>query len=153
MGKTNMGDPFVSFFPSHLLTSDWRWWIQVGPVLDHTGNHEPFKGQYISAGYAGHSMPRAFTWYVLSQTFKSPTSDRLCVISSLQIVVDMIMCDKAWKKWDSPKWLPHRYLTENILDSRPMYLDPSTLINYSSLLMADFWVTHIVSLCWPLHYV
>ena len=58
-------------------------------------------------------MPRAFAWYVLSQTFKSPTSDHLCVISSSQIVVDMIMCDKAQKKWDLPEWLPDRYLTEN----------------------------------------
>ena len=48
-----------------------------------------------------------------SQTFKSPTSDRPCVISSSQIVADMIMCDKAQKKWDLPEWLPDRYLTEN----------------------------------------
>ena len=56
----------------------------------------------------GHSLGMYF-----SQTFKLPTFDCFCIISSSQIVVDMIMCDKARKKWDLPEWLPDRYLTEN----------------------------------------
>ncbi|KAG6856519.1 hypothetical protein H0H87_003607 [Tephrocybe sp. NHM501043] len=43
MGYTKIGDPFV------------------GPVIGYNGA-EQFKGQYISAGYTGHGMTRAFAW-------------------------------------------------------------------------------------------
>jgi hypothetical protein len=45
MAYTKLGDPLV------------------GPVLD-ASNHE-LAGQWISAGYSGHGMPRAFSWYGL----------------------------------------------------------------------------------------
>jgi hypothetical protein len=35
---------------------------QVGPVLNVDGDAERYKGQFISAGYSGHGMPRAFGW-------------------------------------------------------------------------------------------
>ncbi|KAL1701787.1 FAD dependent oxidoreductase [Schizophyllum commune] len=49
MGFTRLGVPFV------------------GPVLDKTKSEtdaETFKGQYISAGYTGHGMPKAYAWCV-----------------------------------------------------------------------------------------
>lgn len=39
--------------------------IQVGPVID-PAHPDAHKGQYISAGYTGHGMPRAFSWCVIS---------------------------------------------------------------------------------------
>ncbi|KAG6859108.1 hypothetical protein C0991_001344 [Blastosporella zonata] len=45
MGYTKIGDPLV------------------GPVVGADGrNSDEFKGQYMSAGYTGHGMPRAFAW-------------------------------------------------------------------------------------------
>ena len=46
-GQNKYGGSIYKLFPSHPLTGDWRWWNQVGPILNHTGNHKPFKGQYI----------------------------------------------------------------------------------------------------------
>ncbi|KAI8985631.1 FAD dependent oxidoreductase [Trametes punicea] len=43
MGYTKTGDPFV------------------GPVID-PANPEAYKGQYVSAGFTGHGMPRTFSW-------------------------------------------------------------------------------------------
>ena len=57
-------------------------------------------------------MPRAFTWYVLL-TKSSTCSPTVFVMFSAQIVIDMIMCDRAQKVWKIPEWLPERYLTEN----------------------------------------
>ena len=35
----------------------------VGPVIDPSAEHkDTYKGQYISAGYTGHGMPRAYAW-------------------------------------------------------------------------------------------
>ena len=35
----------------------------VGPVIDPSAeNKDAYKGQYISAGYTGHGMPRAYAW-------------------------------------------------------------------------------------------
>ncbi len=34
---------------------------QVGPVIDPS-NPKGYEGQYISAGYTGHGMPRAYAW-------------------------------------------------------------------------------------------
>lgn len=48
---------------------------QVGPVIDPS-NPEPktYVGQYITAGFSGHGMPRAFAWYVdLLQFFETNT--------------------------------------------------------------------------------
>ncbi|KAG6889551.1 hypothetical protein C0995_016678 [Termitomyces sp. Mi166 len=53
MGYTKVGDPFV------------------GPVVDpaQPQSEEYFKGQYISAGYTGHGMPRGYAWWVPSSGF------------------------------------------------------------------------------------
>ena len=49
MGFTSSRDPFV------------------GPVYDLSSSiKEELVGQYISAGYTGHGMPRAFGWSVFS---------------------------------------------------------------------------------------
>ncbi|KAG7448005.1 FAD dependent oxidoreductase [Guyanagaster necrorhizus] len=72
MGYTKMGDPFV------------------GPVIDpsHPEGHE---GQYISAGYTGHGMPRAY--------------------ACAEAIATMILTDMSKKEWIRPEWLPERYLT------------------------------------------
>ncbi|KAL4063858.1 FAD dependent oxidoreductase [Scleroderma citrinum] len=76
MGYTAMADPFV------------------GPVIDlATGNNADFKGQYISAGYGGHGMPRAF--------------------ACAEVVAQMIIAELAGREWNHPPWLPKRYLTWN----------------------------------------
>jgi hypothetical protein len=36
---------------------------QVGPVLDGSQPDGAYEGQFISAGYNGHGMTRAFAWY------------------------------------------------------------------------------------------
>lgn len=38
--------------------------VQVGPVFDPAKPEsvEEYKGQYMSAGYSGHGMPRGFAW-------------------------------------------------------------------------------------------
>jgi len=82
MGKTKMQDPFV------------------GPVLDIDGGAERYKGQFISAGYSGHGMPRAF--------------------GCAEVVVDMIIAEIAGGKWSLPDWLPERFLTRNrVLNEEP----------------------------------
>lgn len=62
MGFTRLKDPFVlssAAQVSHLFTH----WLQVGPVVGpYKTDIDNFKGQYISAGYSGHGMPRAFAW-------------------------------------------------------------------------------------------
>ncbi|KAI0782801.1 FAD dependent oxidoreductase [Abortiporus biennis] len=73
MGYTKSGDPFV------------------GPVVDERGEHGSYDGQYISAGYTGHGMPRAF--------------------ACAQAVAGMIVSDIVGKSWTLPKWLPRNYLT------------------------------------------
>ncbi|KAI1787022.1 FAD dependent oxidoreductase [Ganoderma leucocontextum] len=76
MGFTTTGDPFV------------------GPVLDSsTGKPDSFKGQYISAGYSGHGMPRAY--------------------GCAEAVAGMIVADIRGKEWSIPDWLPRHFLTEN----------------------------------------
>ncbi|EPQ56208.1 FAD dependent oxidoreductase [Gloeophyllum trabeum ATCC 11539] len=67
MGFTAIGDPFV------------------GPI------GERFEGQYISAGYSGHGMPRAF--------------------SCAEVVAQMIVASLLGSEWAPPEWLPKRYLT------------------------------------------
>ncbi|KAK7451085.1 hypothetical protein VKT23_012761 [Stygiomarasmius scandens] len=70
MGFTKTKDPFV------------------GPVLYAD---EDLKGQYVSAGYSGHGMPRAF--------------------SCAQAVSSMILADMFGETWKAPSWLPERFLT------------------------------------------
>ncbi|THU94716.1 FAD dependent oxidoreductase [Dendrothele bispora CBS 962.96] len=74
MGFTKMKDPFV------------------GPVLENSlGTSDKFKGQYVSVGYSGHGMPRAFS----------------CAL----IVSSMIIAEMFEETWEAPAWLPERYLT------------------------------------------
>ncbi|KAL1752994.1 hypothetical protein FB107DRAFT_277145 [Schizophyllum commune] len=78
MGFTRLGVPFV------------------GPVSDKTkgkANAEEYKGQYISAGYTGHGMPKAY--------------------SCGEAVASMIVADMRNETWQQPDWLPDRYLTLN----------------------------------------
>ncbi|KAH9930477.1 FAD dependent oxidoreductase [Epithele typhae] len=73
MGYTSVGDPFV------------------GPLEPLEGSS--FKGQYISAGFSGHGMPRTF--------------------ASVQAAVEMILADLHEEEWKQPEWLPDRFLTRN----------------------------------------
>jgi len=78
MGFTVVGDPFV------------------GPVVDkYMATQDAYKGQYISAGYSGHGMPRAFG----------------CAAA----LADMIVAEMSGrgKEWKSPEWLPEHFLTRN----------------------------------------
>ncbi|KAK0463925.1 FAD dependent oxidoreductase-domain-containing protein [Desarmillaria tabescens] len=74
MGFTKMGDPFV------------------GPVID-SSNPKGYEGQYISAGYTGHGMPRAY--------------------ACAEAISTMILTDMSKKEWTRPEWLPKRYLTSS----------------------------------------
>ncbi|KAG6809057.1 hypothetical protein H0H92_001768 [Tricholoma furcatifolium] len=74
MGYTKTGDPFV------------------GPVLGPANTSE-FEGQYISAGYTGHGMPRAF--------------------ACAEAVAGLIVADMKGETetWTPPEWLPRHFLT------------------------------------------
>ncbi|KAJ8489926.1 hypothetical protein ONZ51_g2654 [Trametes cubensis] len=74
MGYTKTGDPFV------------------GPVID-PANPDAYKGQYISADFAGHGMPRTF--------------------SCAEAVAQMILADLQGKEWIILEWLPHYHRTQN----------------------------------------
>ncbi|KAJ7024860.1 FAD dependent oxidoreductase [Mycena alexandri] len=65
----------------------------VGPVVDQSefAAGEKFKGQYISAGYSGHGMPRAF--------------------SCAAIVAGMVVADISGSRWEVPEWFPEVFLT------------------------------------------
>lgn len=73
MGFTKTGDPFV------------------GPVVDPSGDEKPFEGQYLSAGFSGHGMPRAF--------------------ACAEAVAGMIASSMLGRSWTIPDWLPRHYLT------------------------------------------
>ncbi|KAK7050022.1 hypothetical protein VNI00_005454 [Paramarasmius palmivorus] len=76
MGYTKMTDPFV------------------GPLLDPLEpQSKKYEGQFISAGYTGHGMPRAF--------------------SCAEAVASMIASEINNTLWKAPEWLPDRYLTWN----------------------------------------
>ncbi|KAH9852000.1 FAD dependent oxidoreductase [Lenzites betulinus] len=77
MGYTKTGDPFV------------------GPVIDSASSGAYYNGQYVSAGYTGHGMPRAF--------------------SCAEAVVQMMLADISGKEWTVPDWLPRHHLTQNRL--------------------------------------
>ncbi|THH27691.1 hypothetical protein EUX98_g6497 [Antrodiella citrinella] len=79
MGYTQSGDPFV------------------GPVVDSkqiSAESNEFDGQFVSAGYTGHGMPRAF--------------------ACAQVVADMIMADIQRKPFQIPEWFPKSYLTREL---------------------------------------
>ncbi|KAJ6480957.1 FAD dependent oxidoreductase-domain-containing protein [Mycena sanguinolenta] len=64
----------------------------VGPVLgSHTSTSSNYKGQFISAGYAGHGMPRAF--------------------GCAEVAVQMISDELTGREWGSPAWFPKPFLT------------------------------------------
>ncbi|KAH9933172.1 FAD dependent oxidoreductase [Epithele typhae] len=73
MGFTSIGDPFV------------------GPLEPLEGRS--FKGQYISAGFSGHGMPRTF--------------------ASAQSAAQMILANLHGETWAQPEWIPDRFLTWN----------------------------------------
>lgn len=79
MGFTKLHDPFV------------------GPVLDLNdtdSSKNSFEGQYISAGYTGHGMPRTY--------------------ACAEAVVSLILHELGGgtrDDWVRPNWLPARYLT------------------------------------------
>ncbi|KAL1659566.1 FAD dependent oxidoreductase [Schizophyllum commune] len=70
MGFTRLGVPFVS---------------------KASTDAETFKGQYISAGYTGHGMPKAY--------------------ACAEAAASMIVADIKNETWKQPAWLPDRYLT------------------------------------------
>lgn len=72
MGYTKSHDPFV------------------GPVYDPETGYA-LHGQFVSAGYTGHGMPRAF--------------------ACAQAVSQMIVAEVAKKTWSLPPWLPKSYVT------------------------------------------
>ncbi|GLB41219.1 putative FAD dependent oxidoreductase [Lyophyllum shimeji] len=74
MGYTALGDPFV------------------GPVVNPKSSQpDEFKGQYISAGYTGHGMPRAY--------------------ACAEVVAGMVAADMTGDTWRAPEWLPQHFLT------------------------------------------
>ncbi|KAJ7817054.1 FAD dependent oxidoreductase [Mycena olivaceomarginata] len=77
MGFTKSRDPFV------------------GPVIDisNPDAQSLFEGQYISAGYSGHGMPRAF--------------------SCAAIVASMVASDISGRGWEVPAWFPKAFLTSS----------------------------------------
>ncbi|CAO1619569.1 unnamed protein product [Parajaminaea phylloscopi] len=68
----------------------------VGPVPDAPSNAEStqgaLKGQYVSAGYSGHGMSRAY--------------------SCAEVVVDMICAEEMGQQWQAPSWFPLAFLTQ-----------------------------------------
>jgi hypothetical protein len=67
MGYTKLGDPFVrtsNLCPELVTELSVCVNQKVGPVCDPSQPERGFKGHFISAGYGGHGMPRAFAWYV-----------------------------------------------------------------------------------------
>ena len=73
------------------------------------GSRFTYQGQYISAGYTGHGMPRAFAWYVFTCAFSYVlVADPL---GSAEAVSGMIYADMTQQKWSAPDWFPLHYLT------------------------------------------
>ncbi|KAK7685831.1 hypothetical protein QCA50_011177 [Cerrena zonata] len=74
LSYTKSGDPFV------------------GPVIDPAYPENPaHEGQFVSAGYSGHGMPRAY--------------------ACAEAVSQMVVADIKKEKWELPDWLPTNYLT------------------------------------------
>ncbi|CAE6471225.1 unnamed protein product [Rhizoctonia solani] len=91
MGFTRSGDPMASFHckyaRTYSITSP-----QVGPVFASPGDQLP--GHYISAGYSGHGMPRAF--------------------ACAEVVAQMIEAEMRGVDYlphGLPEWMPRHMLT------------------------------------------
>ncbi|KAJ6592222.1 FAD dependent oxidoreductase-domain-containing protein [Mycena vulgaris] len=69
----------------------------VGPVLDAARAPGAYAGQYISAGYTGHGMPRAF--------------------ACAEAVVGMLAAELAGHAWTPPAWFPRPFLP-SVRDAR-----------------------------------
>ncbi|KAG6381864.1 FAD dependent oxidoreductase [Boletus reticuloceps] len=68
----------------------------VGPIDKFQGTDiTRYTGQFIAAGYSGHGMPL------------TPS----LVLSSAEVVVQMIVAELTGTEWIQPEWLPTRYLT------------------------------------------
>lgn len=95
MGYTKLKDPFVRLFsPIQIAILFMASVLQVGPVIDKSEpDGERFKGQYISAGYSGHGMPRAF--------------------SCAAVVASMVASDISGTRWEIPRWFPEVFLTSS----------------------------------------
>ncbi|KAF7370157.1 FAD dependent oxidoreductase [Mycena sanguinolenta] len=63
----------------------------VGPVLDRRSAVASHTGQFISAGYAGHGMPRAY--------------------GCAEVAVQMIAAELGGWDWEAPEWFPRPFLT------------------------------------------
>ena len=94
----------------HILATSNNVW-QVGPVISPSEDVKKYEGQYVSAGFSGHGMPRAFAWCVFSYTWNAIaivyTSNR----RSAEAVAGMIASDILDTQWTIPEWLPKHYLT------------------------------------------
>lgn len=94
MGFTKLLDPFVRYFSSR-NSSDFfvlTVCVQVGPVLDFAAlSKGEYTGQFIAAGYSGHGMPRAFSWYGFILIHSSSSA-----ISSLIIILPARKSSHRW---------------------------------------------------------
>ena len=87
--------------PEELLTT-----AEVNAQADY------YEGQYISAGYSGHGMPRAFAWLVPCVSLHSDHSLMLIIFScSAEVVASMIKARITGEEWTKPYWFPEHYLT------------------------------------------
>ncbi|KAG9017179.1 hypothetical protein FRB90_001445 [Tulasnella sp. 427] len=59
--------------------------------LVSTSDNRP-SGEYVSVGYSGHGMPRAF--------------------ACAEVIAEMIVAKRTARAWERPSWLPIWYLTE-----------------------------------------
>lgn len=84
---------------------------KVGPVPPSEVDN--YKGQYIAAGYSGHGMPRAFSWYVDSLIQDA----MLTTLHSAEAVAQMVIADMYKEEWSMPDWLPKRYVTSSAVVS------------------------------------
>ncbi|EPS94337.1 hypothetical protein FOMPIDRAFT_1026232 [Fomitopsis schrenkii] len=62
----------------------------VGRVVDPS-NPTGYDGNFVSAGYSGHGMPRAF--------------------ACAEVIAQMVAAEILAKPWSPPEWLPRHYLT------------------------------------------
>ncbi|PWN54203.1 FAD dependent oxidoreductase [Violaceomyces palustris] len=78
MGFTKSKDPLVGPLP-------------VDVAIDGKGQDGTVVGQYVSAGYSGHGMTRAF--------------------SCAEVVCDMMVAEELGSKWEAPSWFPLCFLS------------------------------------------
>ncbi|PPQ93484.1 hypothetical protein CVT25_008478 [Psilocybe cyanescens] len=80
MAYTKSGDPFVGPVRQ----------VQVATNDDEDHSENQYDGQYISAGYSGHGVPRAY--------------------ACAEAEAGMIAAQIQGKDWKAPAWLPEQYL-------------------------------------------